>query len=177
MEAWLWGWREPVGPRCNWRLICYLRSIVWYKLRCSLTKSFVCRLRSSTWWLRCSLRCCSLLCFCRFTILCLQRGLYKLHTHEIYEEWKAIINGAPHWWRNPNPMVQQLHIEEYKQKPNFMRKHSLELNLFALSLFFHFFFFLTSIFLCRWLKMDVIGTKISVTFDLKIRVYMLGRTL
>ena len=38
-------------------------------------------------------------------------------------------------------MVQQLHIKEYKQKPNFMRKHSLELNLFALSLFFHFFFF------------------------------------
>ena len=64
--------------------------IVWCKLRCSLTKNSVCRLRSSTWWLRCNLRCCSLLCFCRFTSLCLQRGLQKLHTHEIQEEMNIV---------------------------------------------------------------------------------------
>ena len=35
---------------------------------------------------------------------------------------------------------------------------------------------MTSIFLCWLLKMDVIGTKIFVTFGLKIRVYMFNRT-
>ena len=37
-------------------------------------------------WLKCSLRCCNLLCCCRSTTLCLQTRLYKLHTDEIYEE-------------------------------------------------------------------------------------------
>ena len=72
MEAQLWRWREPIGPKSSWRLSCCLRSIVWCRLRCSLTKSSICRLRSCTWWLICSLRCCSLLCFCRFIALCLQ---------------------------------------------------------------------------------------------------------
>ena len=72
----------------------------------------------------------------------MERESRKAIINTIAKSWKAIINGAPHWWRKPNPMVQQLHIEEYKQKPNFMRKHSLELNLFALPLFFLFFLFL-----------------------------------
>ena len=82
--------KRTTHPRCSWRLSCCLRSIVWCRLRCSLTKNSVCRLRSSTWWLRCNLRCCSLLCWCRFTALCLQIGLYKLHTHEIYEEMTIV---------------------------------------------------------------------------------------
>ena len=67
--------------------------IVWCKLRCSLTKNSVCRLRSSIWWLRCNLRCCSLFFFFfRFTTLCLQRRQYKLHAHEILEEMNIVQN-------------------------------------------------------------------------------------
>ena len=67
--------------------------IVWCKLRCSLTKNSVCRLRSSTWWLRCNLRCYNLFFFFfRFTTLCLQRRQYKLHAHEILEEMNIVQN-------------------------------------------------------------------------------------
>ena len=68
--------------------------IVWCRLRCYLTKNSICRLRSSTWWLRCNLRCCSLFFFFffRFTTLCLQRRQYKLYAHEILEEMNIVQN-------------------------------------------------------------------------------------
>ena len=100
MEAQLWGWREPVGPRCSWRLSCCLRSIVWCRLRCSLTKSSVCRLRSSTWWRRCSLRCCSLLCCCRSTALCLQIGFVQVtYTWNIWEnDYSSKLGNTYSFW-------------------------------------------------------------------------------